>query len=399
MSFLGAILPGWRYHMEASFGQVGSYFLILAVGFVLSISVLHSVVGRRTSRFVLVLANALACGGFFLLAISSALQPALVRLLGLLSIGAGAGLSSAVMFRTITSAYRRESTTINVPGALLGSGCLLTALLAAGTYSMFPVAYILAGLSVLAWVAAVWFARTKRWGNGGSLVLAPSIIWRDFKDPGAVLFGLLLLFQFGNEWSIGGWLPLFLIRRLGISPRTSLAILALYWVVLLAGRLISQRLLSSANRPTLLASSIASAVLGMLVLASTNNRFGAVMGVLFVGAGFAPFFPLAIQQIRHRFPEQRAGVFSGLFSIAMVGGLLAPWLVSFFASAWGIQAVMFFAMAGVAVVTMLMLLVILEAKLSGWIELKDADSGLGSTTRIDQLDGANGIRIAQEMKK
>ena len=34
-----------------------------------------------------------------------------------------------------------------------------------------------------------------------------------FRSPGAVLFALLLFIQFGNEWSIAGWLPLFLIRR------------------------------------------------------------------------------------------------------------------------------------------------------------------------------------------
>ena len=39
---------------------------------------------------------------------------------------------------------------------------------------------------------------------------------------GAVLFALLLFFQFGNEWSIAGWLPLFLIRRVGLSPKAAL---------------------------------------------------------------------------------------------------------------------------------------------------------------------------------
>ena len=34
----------------------------------------------------------------------------------------------------------------------------------------------------------------------------------------ALIFGFLLFFQFANEWSIAGWLPVFLIDRLGISP-------------------------------------------------------------------------------------------------------------------------------------------------------------------------------------
>ena len=116
--------------------------------------------------------------------------------------------------------------------------------------------------------------------------------------------------------------------------------------------------------------SILSALLGTIVLAYTNNRFGAVMGVLFVGAGYAPVYPLIVQKIGHRFPEYRAGVSNGLFSLAMLGGLLAPWSLSFFASAWGIQAVMILPMAGSCMVFVLTLLILLEAKLSGLTELE-----------------------------
>ena len=50
----------------------------------------------------------------------------------------------------------------------------------------------------------------------------------DFRSLAAVLFALLLFVQFGNEWAIAGWLPLFLIQRLGISPESSLMLLAAY---------------------------------------------------------------------------------------------------------------------------------------------------------------------------
>jgi len=37
MSFLGAILPAWRYHLKADFKEVGYYFLSLNLGFLLSV--------------------------------------------------------------------------------------------------------------------------------------------------------------------------------------------------------------------------------------------------------------------------------------------------------------------------------------------------------------------------
>src|SRR6202043_3765263 len=64
-------------------------------------------------------------------------------------------------------------------------------------------------------------------------------VLHDFRNPGAVLFSLVLFFQFGNEWSIAGWLPLFLTQRLGMSPANSVLILALYWMALLVGRLVA----------------------------------------------------------------------------------------------------------------------------------------------------------------
>ena len=107
---------------------------------------------------------------------------------------------------------------------------------------------------------------------------------------------------------MAGWLPLFLIRRLGISPADSLLLLALYWASLLVGRIISQLILKRVNRALLLIGSIVSALLGMIVLASTNNLFGAMMGILFVGAGFASIYPLVVEKIAHRFPYYHPGL-------------------------------------------------------------------------------------------
>ena len=48
----------------------------------------------------------------------------------------------------------------------------------------------------------------------------------------------------------------------------------------------------------------------------------------------------------------------------MTGGFLAPWLLGYFAEAWGIQAVMILPLFGTFMVFLLVLLILLEAKLS-----------------------------------
>ena len=94
---------------------------------------------------------------------------------------------------------------------------------------------------------------------------------RDFTDPTALLFSLVLFFQFGNEWSVAGWLAIFLIRRLGVSPATALLLLALYWTALLTGRILAQLALGRFRHNRLLASSAIAALFGCLMLTYTPS--------------------------------------------------------------------------------------------------------------------------------
>jgi FHS family glucose/mannose:H+ symporter-like MFS transporter len=134
----------------------------------------------------------------------------------------------------------------------------------------------------------------------------------------------LLFFQFGNEWSIAGWLPLFLVRRLGMSPPASLGMLALYWTALLVGRVAAVAILPKVRHSRLLGSSVLAALFGCLLLEFTNNQFGAGTAVLLLGAGFASIYPLVAEKIGGRFPYYHPVFFSGIFSFALFGGLIAP---------------------------------------------------------------------------
>ena len=375
MSFLGAILPAWRYHLSADFKEVGYYFLSLNLGFLLSVAAAHVLLPRKGVKFVLIVANAMACTGFLFLALVSPPVPATWRLLGVLWIGISAGLLNAGVFQAISPQYRHDrAATMNLAGVMFGLGCLLTSLLVAGTYYVYTVPSILMLFAILPGFFTANYAKAKIIPRPMLQQIPLSQLLRDFRNPGAILFSLLLFFQFGNEWSIAGWLPLFLIRRLGISPADSLLMLALYWTALLVGRIVSQLLLKRMGHGLLLISSIVSALLGTLVLASTNNQFGAIMGILFVGGGFASIYPLVVEKIGHRFPYYHPGFYNGIFSFAITGGFIAPWLLGYFAQNWGIQAVMILPLLGTCMVFVLVLLIMLEAKLSGLADIKTAGS-------------------------
>lgn len=373
MSSLGALLPVWGYHLESHFIAVANYFLSLNVGLLLAVWVGPIVLRRRGMAFAMVFASALACGAFLILAVASAPTWPLWRALGLICIGFSAGLLNQAVFHAISPLYEHDrAATVTFAGTLYGLGCMLTALLFASTYNVYTTASVLVLLAAIPGFYIGIYSKAT-FSREPVLRQAPlRDVVRDFKNPGAVLFSLLLFFQFGNEWSVAGWLPLFLIRRLGISPQGALFMLALYWAALLVGRVASQLLLKRVRHGYMLVVSIVLALFGCILLSYTTNRFGANTGILFIGCGFASIYPLVVEKIGHRFTYYHPGFYNGIFSFAFTGALLAPCLIGYLAQFWEIRVAMVIPLLGTIIVLLLFVLILIESKLSGEPKVKRA---------------------------
>jgi fucose permease len=93
----------------------------------------------------------------------------------------------------------------------------------------------------------------------------------------------------------------------------------------------------------------------------TDNRFGAVLGVVLAGLSFAAIYPLVVERIGVRFPYYHPGFFNGVFSFGLVGGLLAPAPAGYLAEHFGLGIVMLFPAAGTCMVLLLSVLIWAEA--------------------------------------
>lgn len=367
MALLGAILPAWGYHRDPpDFVAVGNYFLSLAVGLVASAALARPLMARRGLSSLLVFACALACGALASLALVPPPESEWWRAGGLLMLGVAAGMLNLGLFHAISPTYQRDAAgSVNQGGIWYGLGCLAATLLVAGTFSVYTVASIVVFMATVPGMFAVLYAKNVYLSapKGSHPTLRQAV--SDFRSPGAVMFALLLFFQFGNEWSIAGWLPLFLIRRVGLSPSAALLVLALYWLFLMMGRLIAVAILPRVRHGRLLGGSVLAALFGCLILFSTDNGFGAATGVLLIGAGYASIYPLVAEAIGRRFPYYHPGFFNGIFSLAMVGGLLAPATLGYAASAFGVGVVIGIPLLGTGMVVALLLLIWLESKVTG----------------------------------
>jgi len=365
LAFLGAILPAWRHHIFSDYGTIGWYFLGLIAGILASVWVSPPLLEKKGIGWTLAFACAIASAGFLYLAFVSPPYSPWLRVAGLAVIGLSAGILHTAIFHAISPMYRHDpAATINMAGILFGLGCLTVALLVSGTFYAYSAPAIQTWIAVIPGLFGWFYVRTKFTELPIPVPPPAKAILGELRNAGAILFSLLLFFQFGNEWAIAGWLPLFLSQRLGISPATSLGMLAVYWAALLVGRIVAQWVLPRVSHAKLLVLSVAGAIFGCVIMLSTETRFGAVSGVLLLGAAFAPIYPLLVEKIGGRFPYYHPGFYNGLFSFAIAGGLLAPCTLGYFASLWGVRVVMGLPLAGSAVVFLLLALISLEARLS-----------------------------------
>jgi fucose permease len=194
----------------------------------------------------------------------------------------------------------------------------------------------------------------------------------DLRGIAAILFSLLLFFQSGNEWVIAGWLPLFLVHRLGANPVWAIATLAAYFLALTAARIAARRLLGHVSRRKLLVGGTALAMAGYLLLSFTSSMAGAWPAVIAIGAGFAPIYPLVSEILDSRF-SYHPGFYNGVFSIAVTGAMSTPWLISYVDLWWGTQYLMLIPAFGSVVVFALILSIMFEAKLMG-VQKEDGDA-------------------------
>ncbi|MGB7762929.1 MAG: MFS transporter [Bryobacteraceae bacterium] len=367
LSLLGAILPAWGYHRDpADFIAVGNCFLSVAIGVAIAARLGRRLIERRGLRRVMIGACAASSVTLIYLAAVSPPVSNWWRIGGLLFLGACAGALNRALFQAISTSYRRDPASTVIRGGIwYGLGCMAATLLVFGAFYAYTVSTILLFMAAVPALFAALYAKASF--PAAERAVHPTIrqALNDFRSPGAVLFALLLFFQFGNEYSIAGWLPLFLIRRLGVSPSGALLLLAFFWLFLMAGRLLAVPILPRVRHRRLLLVSGGLALFGCLVLFFTDNPFGAGCGIFFIGAGYAGVYPLVIELIGRRFPYYHPGFFNGIFSIALFGGLLAPATLGYAAQSWGVGVVVGIPLLGTFMVIALLVLIWLESKVTG----------------------------------
>jgi FHS family glucose/mannose:H+ symporter-like MFS transporter len=370
LGLLGSLLIAWQYHLNVDPRLSGLHFLGLNAGYVVAASLTQRMLARVSIRGMAMVACTLSFASLLALSLVAPPVAAVWRIAALAFLGAAGGtLMTALLYLLEPYFEHNPAALSNLAGVLFGCGCLLATCMVAVTYFASSVQIQTALLALMPLIFLSLYAANKHPAarevvqtHKEEAALRETL--RDLRSVAAVLFSLLLFFQFGNEWAIAGWLPLFLIHRLGSNPVWAIFALAVYFLALMIGRIAARPLLARVSHRKLLILSIVTAIIGYLILSYTRSMAGAWIAVIVIGAGFAPIYPLIAETLDDRF-HYHAGFYSGLFSIAITGGMCMPWVLGYVDAYLGAQYVMLVPALGSIAVLVLALLIMLEARMMG----------------------------------
>ncbi|MCU1326606.1 MAG: major facilitator superfamily 1 [Bryobacterales bacterium] len=361
----GGLLPLWGYHLRPAFSIASLYFLALGGG--LSFGSLVAFRLRTWHGYPRLLTTGGFLGAVALLLLSVSQPPAALwfQLLALAVSGVAAAFINAAVFGLVEGVWARNPARVTLTaGAFFSAGSAASAWILSECIDLGQPSRLLSLTALLPAAAAVAWARLPLKDLTAHLP-APESPDKDLRTVLAFLFALLLFFQFACEWSIAGWLPVYLVDRMGMSPAGAVRLLFLYWIALMLGRIVAVALLPRIRHSRMLAFSAFSAVFGNLALFGSGTRGGVVVGILFVGAGFSGIYPLAAERIAARFSSYHAGHFNGVFTFALLGGVMAPAILGNAAGLWGLGVMPWVEIAGSCAVFVMILLLWLGWKVSG----------------------------------
>jgi fucose permease len=361
IALLGALLPVWVYHVPFDLATAGSYFLAFNLGIFAASLLARGILEKLGLRRLLAFASLLAAAAISVLA---ALASAIALLFPLVLLGFATGLLAGGVSWLMLDAWTAPMAgpLLGLAATFFGAGAISCVMLIWATVHNVTAPNVLRFTAALPAVLGLLFLRRKSFRGVGEPSLPPQISWRATASPAAILLALALFFQSGSEWTAGGWLAMYWIRHLGVRLEAALLALALYWAFLTLGKLLAPRWHRAFGSRRLAAFAAAATLFGCLLLFSSAVVSGAVVGVLLLGIGLGATYSLLLAMVGERFPYFRPWFFSGLLSLSLIGGMLAPWAVGHLANAWVIECAIGVPAICALMVYLLLSVVLLEAR-------------------------------------
>jgi fucose permease len=356
MALIGAVMPVLSEHIGFGLGDVGRLFLVMNATMLVTSLLVGPAMDRFGIKAPLALGAWIVAAALWTIAGASRFADLVPAIAGL---GLGGGALNAGTNTLVADLHDdpvRKAGALNVLGVFFGFGALFLPLSIGALLTHVGLARLLLGAAVLCVVVGLTavvlpFPAAKQ-GRGW----APSQIPQLARDPLVLALALLLFFESGNEFLLGGYVAAFLTRELRVSIAAASYLLAAYWAVLIVSRVLLGRAVRrfGANRVVVLGALAAAA--GALIIAAAPTTLVAIIGIVLTSAALAGIFPTVLGLAGTAFPTRSGTVFGILFTVGLTGGMTMPWLAGQLAESAGLRIVLVFAAGNFVAVAILGLL-------------------------------------------
>ncbi len=336
LTTLGSVLPPLIERHGLNRADAGSLMALMSLGILAGSLVFGPIVDRFGYRPVLV-AGALGVG-LGLSAIASA-PTSTVLAPAMLVFGFGGGLlngATNALVSDITPEGRESG--LALLGVFFGIGALgvqlaLGLLLRWATYTA-----IIGALALLVFAPLTIFFQARfpppKQAQGFPLRRVGALLG----DAPLLLVGVMLFFQSGMEITLGGWSAQYVREVLRLSERRAILVLSLFWVGMVAARLVLARWSRSWRVATVYSCSLSLALTGASLLLAVPDTMAAGAGLFLLGAGLAAGFPILLGFLGGLYRDLTGTAFSAVFVMALVGGSTLSYLTGVLGDRIGLRA-------------------------------------------------------------
>lgn len=341
MALLGAVLPELAHRLHFDLAQAGTLFLSMNAAMLITSFSLGPLIDRFGHKPPLTLAPLFVAGALVLISTASAFRD-LVVALALAGIGGGAlNQVTNTLVADLYSDAREKSAKLNLLGVFFGFGAVSVPFLIGSLLSYMKLPHILliaALISLLPTALGTPLTFPPPHQREG---ISLAEVLQFLKQPLVLIFGVLLFFESGNEFIIGGYLAIYLSRHLGQTAVSASYLLALYWAAVMAGRLVLSRASVSRIGGTLISLGAAAVASAMVLLLIAHSMLLATFAVVLLGLSIAPIFPIALGIMGSIYPNHTGTIFGILMGIALAGGIILPLVVGNASNHWGLEKGLF----------------------------------------------------------
>ena len=341
MALLGAVLPLLARRLQFDLSHAGELFLFMNAAMLVTTLALGPVIDRFGHKAPLVIAPLFVASALHLISTVTTFEGLLAALVLL---GVGGGALNQVTNTLIADLYedaRKKRAELNVLGIFFGFGALFVPFTIGSLLrylGLGKILYLAMALSLIPTVLGIPFVFPAPHQREG---VALAEVGRLVRQPLVLTFSLLLFFESGNEFILGGYITTYLTRDLRASISLASYLLAAYWGALMLGRVLLSRATLHRSAGSVILGSALSVAASMTLLLTVHSISIAVIFVILLGLSIATIFPTVLGLAGSSYATHSGTVFGILIALALAGGMTLPWLVGKLAEAWGVRTGLF----------------------------------------------------------